>query len=525
MYPCAHYFTPKEISLQKPNTKNITMSSSLPTSRLSLDVSLKSYDDDDYEYDRYNRTITNTSAPYSSASSCSSVSGDDDIESGTVDSSIDYSYGKPINRKPRSSRKSYLMYGDTAPGTHRRSSTYSVPAVVSKDDGETFQPARRTVSDTMNHVHPKLARAVSERPSRPGLVRAVSKRMSFRNPENSYTESIRRRRKEKTRHSSAGAGESKSSAAMPISPNYDFLTPKEQRDHQVTEGSLLPLPKWWHGIFFFSFVSFIACLVTLWAPYPYGARMPSEMVAQTPYSDGCINTTTCICPRETICADDVFSMILLTLARCSAWFDYPLYMCLFLSKCNNLNNYLQTTVWRCYINFSEYHKVHRLFGVIVGIESFCHGMFHVWRWARRKEDIQLLWSTATGITGIICIGLSWLIILPMILPYLKQHISYEWRKGLHYLSILWAVGLMCHAPQRIFWMMGVPLFMYLVDKMMEIFMKTFLVESAHFERLSDSICCITFRNPPGFGKQNSAYVYLMVRLVFVVVIVIDDDVI
>ena len=464
------------------------MSSSLDPSRLSLDVSLKSYDDDDYEYNRYNRTITNTSAQ--SASTCSSVSGDDDIESGkSVDSSTDCSYGKLVNLKPRSGRRSYLMYGDAAPGTHRRSSTYSLPAVVSKDDGETFQPARRTHSDKIH--------------GRPGLVRAVSKRMSFRNPENSYTESIRRRRQEKSSRNNSSQG--------PISPNYDFLTPKEQRRQDVTEGSLLPRSKWWHGIFFFSFVSLIACLVTLWAPYPYGARMSSEMVAQTPWSDGCIDTTTCICPRETICADDLFSMILLTIARCSAWFDYPLYMCLFLSKCNNLNNYLQRTVLRCYINFSEYHKVHRLFGIIVGVESLCHGLFHTWRWARRKDDIQLLWSTTTGITGMVCILLSWLIIIPMMLPYLKKSVSYEWRKGLHYLSVLWAVGLMCHAPQRIFWMMGVPLLLYLTDKMLEIFTKTFLVESAHFERLSDSICVITFRNPPGFGKQNSAYVYLMVR--------------
>lgn len=68
---------------------------------------------------------------------------------------------------------------------------------------------------------------------------------------------------------------------------------------------------------------------------------------------------------------------------------------------------------------------------------------------------------------------------------------------------------MYHAPQRIFWMIGVPLFLYTIDKALEIFTKTFLIESAHFERLSDTCCTISFENPPGFGKQNSAYVYLM----------------
>jgi ferric-chelate reductase len=58
-------------------------------------------------------------------------------------------------------------------------------------------------------------------------------------------------------------------------------------------------------------------------------------------------------------------------------------------------------------------------------------------------------------------------------------------------------------------MIGVPLFMYTLDKTMEIFTKTRLIESAHFERLSDTCCIISFENPPGYGKQNSAYVYLM----------------
>jgi hypothetical protein len=46
-------------------------------------------------------------------------------------------------------------------------------------------------------------------------------------------------------------------------------------------------------------------------------------------------------------------MILLTLARCSAFFDYPLYMMMFLSKCHNLNNILRRTVLREFIGFAD----------------------------------------------------------------------------------------------------------------------------------------------------------------------------
>ena len=117
--------------------------------------------------------------------------------------------------------------------------------------------------------------------------------------------------------------------------------------------------------------------------------MTSEQVAAMGYSNGCQGVQTCICPRETICADDVLSMIFLTIARASAWFSYPLYMLLFLSKANNLNNFLQKTALRCWINFSDYHHVHSLFGIIVGFEGTSHSFFHILRWARRNDDIQV----------------------------------------------------------------------------------------------------------------------------------------
>ncbi len=74
---------------------------------------------------------------------------------------------------------------------------------------------------------------------------------------------------------------------------------------------------------------------------------------------------------------------------------------------------------------------------------------------------------------------------------------------------MWGAALMCHAPQRIFWLIGMPLFVYAADYIVGSLFKCHLVESAHFQRLGDSSCLIEFENPAGFGKQNSAYVYLM----------------
>ncbi|KAL7515165.1 hypothetical protein ACHAXN_012567 [Cyclotella atomus] len=153
-------------------------------------------------------------------------------------------------------------------------------------------------------------------------------------------------------------------------------------------------------------------------------------------------------------------------------------MVLFLSKCNNLNNYLQKTVLRCFINFSDYHKVHRLFGIIVGIESASHSFFHLFRWKCRSDDIKLLYTSQTGITGLIA------------LTYISQHSLIDSTFQRPPLSLnRMGYGLDVSRPST-----------YILDD----WCSSLWIESAHFERLSDTCCIISFENPPGFGKRNSA---------------------
>jgi hypothetical protein len=70
-----------------------------------------------------------------------------------------------------------------------------------------------------------------------------------------------------------------------------------------------------------------------------------------------------------------------------------------------------------------------LFGIIVGIESATHSFFHLFRWKCRSNDITLLYTSQTGITGLIALVTGAFIILPMTLPHLKRCMTYEWRKG------------------------------------------------------------------------------------------------
>ncbi|KAK1735733.1 NADPH oxidase [Skeletonema marinoi] len=284
-----------------------------------------------------------------------------------------------------------------------------------------------------------------------------------------------------------------------------------ERDHvELYEKNGSSRVKWWHAIFFFSGISVLCCLCQLFLPYPYGLMMTSTQIAEVGIAPGCGGgLERCICPRETICATDTLSIILLALARCSAFFDYPLYMMMFLSKCHNINNVCRRTVLREWIDFGDMHKVHRLFGIIVGIETMFHSFFHMLRWGL-NADIGLLWRTTTGISGLVATIITPLICWPMVIPAIKERLAFEVRKGLHYLSIVWAITLLFHSTSMIYYLIGIPALMYLVDYLFGYFVRNSLIENAFFERYGENGVALHFLNPPNWDKKpKTSYVYVM----------------
>ena len=288
---------------------------------------------------------------------------------------------------------------------------------------------------------------------------------------------------------------------------------------QVSEISKCPPynvnSKLYHGIFVLGSISLLICLLQILLPPPFGMRQSSAEIAEQPFSDGCADgMKSCVCPRETVCADTVISMVLLTLARCSAYFDYPLYMMMFLSKAHNINDALRRTPIREVVDFADMHHVHRLFGIVVGIETMFHSFFHLLRWGLRGDDITLLWQSSTGISGLIACLMTQLIVWPMVLPWLREKMSFEWRKGLHFLSWLWAVALLYHAPSRIYLLIGIPALVYLVDRIFGFFFRAHLCDTVQFERYGGGGVVVEFKNPNGFntgdGSGKTAYVYVMI---------------
>lgn len=234
-------------------------------------------------------------------------------------------------------------------------------------------------------------------------------------------------------------------------------------------------------------VKLVALLCVLWiwvttfAPEPVGLiRLPSGT----------------LCPRVTVCAETWATLVLLGISRTGAYFCYPFIMLLFLTKTNHLRTYLQRTVLQMFIPFHDLHYLHVLAGRIVGLDITVHSCCHIARWALQGRA-DLLWSSQTGVSGFISFVLTPLIVLPMLLASLRKRMTWETRKGLHYLSIVWGFSICFHAPMMdIAWLVGVPLGMYVVDYIYGTFFRTYKIVDSTFTRLECGVE-LTFDHPPG----------------------------
>ena len=215
----------------------------------------------------------------------------------------------------------------------------------------------------------------------------------------------------------------------------------------------------------------------------------------------------CICPRETVCIKDVKSLLFLAFSRLSAYFDYPLYVILFLSKAHNLRGILQRTHLSEFLPLDDMHNLHTFAGTVVGFEVIWHSWWHLLRWGL-DGDIKLLWQHQTGTTGFISLIVTPLIAWPMLIPRLRKGIEFRTRKALHYLSMVWGVSICFHAPARwIGLIMGLSVGLYVLDWLYGYFFKISYVQTLKFKRIGSSVQ-VTWEHPPGFKSEGSGYVYL-----------------
>ena len=246
-------------------------------------------------------------------------------------------------------------------------------------------------------------------------------------------------------------------------------------------------------------------LVTTFAAPPLGANSGK-------HGEMCVGTPTegklCLCPRETVCATKWHEVVFLAFARASAYFDYPMYMLLFLSKCHNLRGALYRTYLREWLPISDMHHLHTFAGTFVSVEIVWHSFWHMLRWGL-GGDIRFLWQHRTGVTGLISLLCTPLIAYPMMFRRFKKSIPYERRKAMHYLAVVWGFCIMFHAPAtNIFWVMGACVMLYVGDWLAGYFFGIRHCPTLKMTRLGGSAVEIVFEHPPGFVNPGGNYVYV-----------------
>ena len=141
--------------------------------------------------------------------------------------------------------------------------------------------------------------------------------------------------------------------------------------------------------------------------------------------------------------------------------------------------------------YSDTHELHVYCGWTIVVCSLIHTVSHVARWAAQK-NLDLLVTHFSGITGLIIISSCLLISLPMTL--FRKQISYEIRKRLHYLFLLFAAALAFHTPRSAVpnggftaYVFGTLLAWYFLDASYCYFFMTEKIETTRFSVLPSGV--------------------------------------
>ena len=163
-----------------------------------------------------------------------------------------------------------------------------------------------------------------------------------------------------------------------------------------------------------------------------------------------------ICPRASICSEGIAQVILIALARLTAFASYGIMSVTFISKMQSTIHYLSGSYLRTIIPFEDLHHIHVSTGKWYGILAFIHMITHYIRYILRKDADQLL-STVhlSGLVGIF--GMTIVICSMTYMKKFKARFPFELRARLHWFgfSTLF-VGLLFHTERSriialIFW--------------------------------------------------------------------------
>ena len=143
-----------------------------------------------------------------------------------------------------------------------------------------------------------------------------------------------------------------------------------------------------------------------------------------------------------IVAETTAQMVFLSLSRFSAFFMYPAIVLIFWSKLRATQTFISKTGFGVFC-IGDTHRLHVYCGWVIFSDSCLHTTFHMARWIM-QGNIGLLFQHRSGLTGLIVIISTFIIVVPM--TFLSTYWRYEIRKSAHYLFWIFVGTMAFHAP-------------------------------------------------------------------------------
>mmetsp|Transcript_23015 Transcript_23015/g.59033 ORF Transcript_23015/g.59033 Transcript_23015/m.59033 type:complete len:687 (-) Transcript_23015:117-2177(-) len=259
----------------------------------------------------------------------------------------------------------------------------------------------------------------------------------------------------------------------------------------------------------------IYILVLTFSDYPLGlVNPPTGNIIDFNSEENTANGVIQLATLRPVVAETPFQMLCLAISRMSAFSLYPAMVLVFFSKCKATLNFLESSPVSMGM-FKDIHELHIYCGHYIAFDVWVHTLFHLLRWGTHG-NISLLWTSQTGITGLVVVLATPLITFPMM--YFKKTLRYEIRKALHYLFYLFAIGMCFHVPPSavpnggfIAYILGICIGWYTLDALYVFFVMTEKIDTTTFHVLPSGVQ-MTMAVSPAFaarGKQGGfAYVCL-----------------
>lgn len=145
-----------------------------------------------------------------------------------------------------------------------------------------------------------------------------------------------------------------------------------------------------------------------------------------------------------IVAETTWQKTCLAISRASAFSMYPMLVVVFVTKMKAIHFFLYTSSLSMYFGIlTNAHEFHVYAGRYLAFDVWLHALFHILRW-HAQDNMILLWTSRSGLSGIIAIAAITFVPFPMM--YCKDKLSYEIRQGFHFLFYIAAIGLCFHVP-------------------------------------------------------------------------------